>query len=65
VPAKPGLMRSLGRFVGQVSAAVRAKPGERREVSRTSEQRTETTPDGRTVVVRRTTVEEIEVRDGA
>lgn len=59
--AKP-LMRCLGEFVGQVWKGVRADPaagrapqGERREVRRTVEE--EHRPG---VVLRRTTIEEIE-----
>lgn len=58
------LMRSLGEFVGHIWSAVRADPGagvERREVSRRTETETRETGAG-TVTLRRTTVEEIEIR---
>ncbi|MBX3354951.1 MAG: hypothetical protein KF724_04555 [Phycisphaeraceae bacterium] len=57
-----GLMRNLGRFVGHIAAGLRASPGatERHEVRRTIEESTR--DDG--VILRRTVIEEIEVRSG-
>lgn len=53
------LMRSLGEFFGHIVKGIRSDPGspERREVRRTTEE--ETRDDG--VVLRRTTIEEIEL----
>ncbi len=56
-------MRSLGRFVGEISKAV--APSKRPvEVSRTTETETRETDLG-TVTVRRTTIEEIEVQQAS
>ncbi|MEO1716096.1 MAG: hypothetical protein AAFR76_03195 [Planctomycetota bacterium] len=57
---KPTLMRSLGRFVGEIGKAVRGPTKQSAEVSRTTESETRETDQG-TVTLRRTTVEEIEV----
>jgi hypothetical protein len=61
VPEK-SLARSLGEFVGHIAAAIRAEPSssDRREVSRTVEERTVDTPRG-TTTLRRTVIEEIEL----
>lgn len=58
------LMRSLGEFVGHIWKAVKTEPDEgieRRELSRRTESETRDTDAG-TVTLRRTTVEEIEIR---
>lgn len=62
------LMRSLGQFFGHLGQAIRTDPAkadktapEKHEVRREVEEREETTPDGRKVTVRRTTIEEIEL----
>lgn len=56
------LARSLGEFVGHVWRGVRTSPtksgGEKREVKRTVEEE-----DRGDVILRRTTIEEIEIRD--
>lgn len=66
--AKPGLMRSLGRFTGHLLHAVRATPKTtrapvREEVRREVEQADAELPDGRRVTLRRTTIEEVEIND--
>ncbi len=67
-------MRSLGEFFGEVAKGLRAKPGNPRKDENDSDrprgtvlrqevqERETTTPDGRRVVLRRTTTEEIEIR---
>ena len=59
---KKTLARSVGEFVGHIVEGVKADPSKDRtaEVRRTVE---ETTQDG--VVLRRTTIEEVEFRDAA
>ncbi len=57
--SKPGLMRSLGRFVGEIAKGVRADT-RTVEVNRTIETETRETDRG-TVTLRRTTIEEIEL----
>ncbi len=56
-----GVMRNLGKFVGAIWHGVKADPDVhkvRREVEESVEEH-----DGKKVIVRRTTIEEIEVRD--
>jgi hypothetical protein len=56
VMAKKSLMRSLGEFIGHVARAVRSDPSRtRQEVRRTTK-----TVERDGVVLRRTTIEEIE-----
>ena len=59
---KKSLARSVGEFVGHIVEGVKSDPAGTRsnEVRRTVE---ETTQDG--VVLRRTTIEEVEFRDAA
>jgi len=59
---KKSIARSVGEFIGHIVEGVKADPSEDRtaEVRRTVE---ETTQDG--VVLRRTTIEEVEFRDAA
>ncbi|MBX3353530.1 MAG: hypothetical protein KF684_11415 [Phycisphaeraceae bacterium] len=56
------LARSLGEFVGHIWSGIKTKPGsaERREVSRSVEEREAQTPGGK-VTLRRTVIEEVEV----
>lgn len=58
------LMRNLGEFFGHIARGVKADAAksttQKHEVHREVEEREETTPDGRKVTVRRTTIEEIE-----
>lgn len=62
--AKPGLMRSLGRFTGHLWHAVCATPRrDRSEVRREVEETEGELPDGRRVTLRRTTIEEVEIED--
>ncbi len=58
-----GLMRNLGRFFGHIVAGARSDPS-RQEVSRQVEECQVDTPAGK-VTLRRTTVEEIEIRKDA
>lgn len=58
-------MRSLGQFVGHIVRGAKAdvgRPQTREELHREVDEQTREI-DGRTVVVRRTTIEEIEVKD--
>lgn len=59
------LMHNLGQFFGHIARGVKTDPAKpdshKQEVRREVEEREETTPDGRKVTVRRTTIEEIEV----
>lgn len=58
------IMRSLGEFFGHIVHGARRPIGPRREVRREVEQETRLAPGG-SVVLRRTTIEEVEVkRDG-
>lgn len=61
-PKNKSLARSLGEFVGHIWRGVRTTPttsgGEKREVKRTVEEE-----DRGDVILRRTTIEEIEIRD--
>lgn len=61
---RKGIMRSLGEFVGHVARAVTSDPtGPRRTVVREETvERPATTADGRSVILRRTVIEEVEVR---
>lgn len=61
---RKGIMRSLGEFVGHVARAVASDPaGPRRTVVREETvERPATTADGRSVILRRTVIEEVEVR---
>ena len=58
-------MRSLGRFVGSLGSNFRAgvRGEERQEIRRETEERTGVDEQGRTVILRRTTVDEVEVRE--
>ncbi len=56
-PAKKTLMRSLGEFVGHIVKGVRANPAKKELRREVREQQRE---DG--VILRRTTIEEVEVR---
>lgn len=58
------IMHSLGAFIGHVVRGVKTPargPVEKKEVRREVETQTRDTPEGR-VTLRRTTIEEIEVR---
>lgn len=57
-------MRALGEFVGHIVQGVKTDPsrGRRIEVNRETTEKEGTLPDGRTIVARRTVVEELEVR---
>ena len=58
-PPKKSLMRNLGEFFGHIVRGVKADPGGDREVvSKKVEEE-----DRGSVVLRRTTIEEIEYRD--
>lgn len=63
------LMRNLGQFFGHIAKGVKTDPAKpdshKQEVRREVEEREETTPDGRKVTVRRTTIEEVEIQQGA
>lgn len=54
------LMRSLGEFVGHVVKGIRTDPAAERD--RTEVRRTVETEDRGDVVLRRTTIEEVEIR---
>jgi len=55
---RKGIMRSLGEFVGHIVHAAKTDPS-KQTVRKTTEEHTEQTEDGK-VVLRRTTIEEIE-----
>jgi hypothetical protein len=57
-------MRNLGEFFGHVAKGIKSDPGrpKKQEVRREVEERQETGPAGERITVRRTTVEEIEIR---
>ncbi|MBL9148822.1 MAG: hypothetical protein JNM94_09035 [Phycisphaerae bacterium] len=57
---KKSLMRSLGEFFGHIAQGIKTDPT-KKEVRRTVEE--ETRPDG--VILRRTTIEEVELKRGA
>lgn len=60
--ARKGLMRSLGEFVGHIGRAIRSDPArEKSEVRRETEVEERRGEEGR-VILRRTTIEEMEVR---
>lgn len=63
--SQPGLMRSLGRFFGHIGHAVKtpAPSGERAEVSRETQEAEAVDDQGRKVILRRTTIDEVEVRE--
>ncbi|VAX42561.1 hypothetical protein MNBD_PLANCTO03-1688 [hydrothermal vent metagenome] len=68
VTEKPkSLMRNLGEFFGHIAKGVKADPTaptvQKQEVRQEVEEREETTPDGRKIIVRRTTIEEIEINE--
>ena len=56
-PSKP-LMRSIGEFFGHLVKAVKSDPSRRSEVGRTVEEE-----ERQSVVLRRTTIEEIEFKE--
>lgn len=58
-PEKKPLMRSLGEFVGHIVKGVRTNPAKKTIRKEVQEQRRE---DG--VILRRTTIEEVEIRKG-
>lgn len=62
--ARKPLMRSLGEFVGHIWSGVKADPGGGGRVERRRETAEKETIDeqGRRVILRRTVVEEVEVR---
>lgn len=55
------LMRSLGEFVGHVVKGIRSDPGA--NANRTEVRRTTETEEHEQVILRRTVIEEVEVRD--
>lgn len=55
------LMRSLGEFVGHVVKGIRTDPA--KTPNRTEVRRTTETEDHERVILRRTVIEEVEVRD--
>ena len=57
------VMRNLGKFVGAIWHGVKSDPS-KKEVRRTVEEE-EREHEGRKVIVRRTTIDEIEVADDA
>jgi len=58
-------MRNLGRFFGHIVRGAKADPGaDRRVVRDEMEEERGVDGAGRTVVVRRRTIEEVEVREG-
>lgn len=58
------IARSLGEFVGHIWQGVTADASpDRREVRRTVDRDERTTPDGKKVILRRTTIDEIEFKD--
>ncbi len=60
-PKSKPLMRSLGEFVGHIYRAVKTDPGKRRAVlNRTSQE-----VDRGNITLRRTTVDEIEIKPPA
>lgn len=61
-PEDKSLARSLGEFVGHIWSGIKTTPGskERREVSRSVEEREAQTPSGK-LTLRRTVIEEVEV----
>lgn len=62
-PPKKSLARSLGEFLGHIWHGVKSDPSgaERKVVRHEVEEQQEQTADGR-VTLRRTTIEEIEIR---
>jgi hypothetical protein len=61
-PPKP-LMRSLGEFVGHIIRAVRTDPTKPAPVGRKEVRRTVEEEQRGDVVLRRTTIEEVELRE--
>lgn len=62
---RKSIMRSLGEFLGHVAHGFRADTGggrDRKVVRTATEERTADAPDGSKLVLRRTTIEEVEVR---
>lgn len=60
-----GLMRNLGRFFGHIVRGAKSDPqAERRVVRDDTEEERGVDASGRTVVLRRRTIEEVEVREG-
>ena len=61
-PKKPTIMHSLGAFFGHVWKGVKTDPAQKPVATRTKvEEEVRDTPAGR-VVLRRTTIEEVELR---
>ncbi len=60
------LARSLGKFFGHLARGFTADVGGKKtqELSRTVEEERSETSDGKSLTLRRTTIEEIEVSDG-
>ena len=57
------LMRSLGEFFGNIARGVKEPvgPSKPQEVKRTVEEETRDTPEGK-ITLRRTTIEEVEIK---
>jgi hypothetical protein len=58
---RDNLMRNLGKFVGAIWHGIRTDPA-RHEVRRTVEEH-EGERDGQSVVIRRTTIDEVEIQN--
>lgn len=58
-PVEKPLMRSLGEFFGEVWKGVKADPSGAKVVRKQTREATATTPDGRALILRRTTVDEV------
>jgi len=62
---KEPIARSLGKFFGHLKRGFTEDvSASKREVSRKIEQEEREGPDGKRITLRRTTIEEMEVRDG-
>lgn len=66
-PPRKSLFRSLGEFVGHITHAMKADPAKptkrTRRLDERIEQREGTDEDGRRVILRRTTIDEVEYPD--
>lgn len=64
---QPTLMRSIGRFFGHITHAVKtpAPSAEREEIARETREAHTTDEHGRRVILRRTTIDEVEIEPGS
>lgn len=61
-PKSKSIMHNLGQFIGHVWTGIKANP-DKHVIRHETEQEQRTDEEGRTITLRRTTIEEVEVQE--